>query len=175
MKYKITPYIYGKCEEFANERLSNSYSLYNRRGKSKTDKIRQDILVGTLGEWGAYRYLKELGYCVRKPDMNHYSTRGKSYAADFECLDSGLKFHCKSQSIDSAELYGHSWLVQRNDPVVNLPSQDEWFIFTEVDGKEVTILGAVSSCGLVLGECRVPMFRKTKYAIYLDEQTLEEL
>ena len=166
--------------KFAKLRTEGSSNLYNYRGKSSADKIIEDIVIGTAGEWGAYLYLVQKGIIISPPDMKIYKNKRKSFSADL--LNDDYKFHVKSQSKSSTAKYGHSWLLQKLDKIVTNPDQNEYFIFTEVtnfaDGEDgivlaVEILGVVSIKEIVdkklFGECKVPSFRNTKVALYLKD------
>ena len=170
-KIKISDYIYNKVIDFAEERIEGSAALYKYRGESKIPKMKEDCEFGCLGEWGVYKFLRSKGIKVSKPDMKIYTGRRKSFDADL--TTDKFKIHVKSQGENSARLYGHSWLLQRSDKVVKEPKDNEYFAFTKVTGKEVEILGFVKASDLadydLYGECKVPFFRKTKVALYLDD------
>ena len=174
---KISDYIYKKCVNFAHDRIGLSADEYKYRGESSVPKMVEDVIIGTVGEWGAYKFLRDQGIKVSKPDMKIYEVKRKSFEADLMADDA--IYHVKSQSVISSKRYGHSWLLQRYDKVVNNPKDNEYFIFTEVDCKNVRILGIIK-CGLLkehglYGECKVPWYRKTKVAIYLDDINMLEL
>jgi hypothetical protein len=168
---KIDKEIVDRCSKFSEERIKSSSTLYAYRGESSKAKMVEDCLIGTLGEWGAYCYLRGVGVEVSEPDMNIYPTKRKSFSADL--VSSDCNFHVKSQSLSSFKRYGSSWLLQRTDKIVLSPSDSEYFLFTKVDGSEVHILGCCLIKDIVEGglfsECRVPAYRKTKVALYLNE------
>ncbi len=169
MIYDISDELYEKCVKFANDRIGLSKHLYSYRGESNTDKMVEDIVIGTLGEWAIYLHLSELGYEVGEPDMEIYTTRRKSFSADLFFND--IKLHVKSQGIVSAKRYGNSWLLQRSDKIIANPSDKDMYAFTNVDisTKKVTILG-YCWCNMVkYDECKVPKYRSTKVAIYVDQ------
>lgn len=168
---KVSRYIFKKCVGFAYERIGLSADLYTYRGEQRQDKMIEDCIIGTVGEWGAYKFLKSKGIKVSKPDMKIYENRRKSFAADL--ISEDAIYHVKSQGKASSAKYGHSWLMQRHDKVVNKPADNEYFIFTEVDGRDVNILAVLKCKDLsdngLYSECKVPFYRKTKVAIYLDD------
>lgn len=170
MKIKISNYIYKKCIEFAEKRAAGSSELYRRRGELCNNKIYLDALTGAVGEWGAYQFLKQAGLNPKKPDMKIYDKANKSFDADLNA--DGAKFHVKSQNLASRNRYGDSWLLQRHDKVVKAPEDNEYFILTSVDGNEVEILACVKIADIceadLWGECRVPRYRHSKVALYLD-------
>ena len=168
---KLSKHYVNKCTLFAEERLGASKQLYSFRGESNLDKMKEDIIVGTLGEWAAYKYLKEKGIEVSKPDMKIYENKRKSFAADLLC--ESYKFHVKSQSIVSANRYGYSWLCQKTDRLLNKPGDNEYFIFTGVDVPTVEILAIVKVQDIIdnklIGTPKVWRYQHTKHALYLDD------
>lgn len=173
MKIKISDYIYKKCVKFAEERMGGSADCYFYRGEKNKAKMLDDIIIGTLGEWGAYKFLNSIDIKVSKPDMKIYEKRRKSFDADL--VSEKFKFHVKSQSVISRKRYGSSWLLQRTDKVVSSPEDGEYFILTSVVDKEVEILACIFVQDIanndLWGECKVPRYRHSKVALYLDDLT----
>jgi hypothetical protein len=173
---KISKYIMEKIEEFADLRIKGSEKLYKNRGEPNVVKIRQDIIIGAMGEWAVFRLLKDRGFEFSKPDMKIYEKRQKSFSADLSNADYDI--HVKSQGQTSITRYGHSWLLQRSDSLVRNPSHGEWLAFTavDVDSREVEIKGfclaSVIKENDLFEECQVPRFRFSKVALYMD--SLEE-
>jgi len=171
MKIKITDKERQTVEEFADARLGSS-DLYQSRGGFK----REDLIAGALGEIAAYKVLKKAGHELAKPDFTIYEKGQKSYDADLRIKNK--RFHVKSQTKKSADTYGPSWLMQRHDPLFKGTGYNHYMVpsVVDIDKNEVEILGyfpmfSVLKKGCV-GECKVPMFRRTKVAIYfsvLDE------
>lgn len=173
-KYKPSKYVKNRVKKFAEDRITISSNLYKWRGEQSQNKMVEDIIVGTLGEYAVQNYLsKELGRPCTRPDLKIYDKRNKSYSADLTSGD--LKIHVKSQSCKSVKRYGLSWLFQRKDKLVSEPKDNEYIAFCSVDSDtyEVTIVGFVHPAHLkeleLWGECKVPMYRKTKVALYLEE------
>jgi hypothetical protein len=170
-KIKLSRYIINKCILFAGARLSDSERLYMRRAPTDKLKIHSDLLAGIIGEYGAYEYLKSIGIAVKKPDLALYTVGKKSFNADL--AGESVKFHVKSQTSESVRRYGHSWVLQKTDPMLSKPSSTEYLLFTEVSGNEITILGIANVKEMVdnglVGVCKVPMFAKTKVALYLED------
>lgn len=171
-KIKITKYYLDKCSKFADDQLETSKNLYRYRGEQNIKKIRQDIVIGKLGEIAVYQYLKEKGYEPNKPDFTIYDRINKSFSADI--LVGTRDVHVKSQGIESASRYGNSWLLQRSDKLTKSPGDEEFIAFTNVDLDSVTVelLGIVKAKDIIdnnlLDECRVPRYRHTKVALYFD-------
>lgn len=171
MKIKITNTERKTVEEFADARLGST-GLYKARGGFK----REDLIAGALGEIAAYKVLKKAGHELAKPDFTIYKKGEKSYDADLRIKNK--RFHVKSQTKKSADTYGPSWLMQRHDPLFKGTGYNHYMVpsVVDIEKNEVEVLGyfpmySVLGKGCV-GECKVPMFRRTKVAIYfsvLDE------
>lgn len=167
MKINITEKERQVCEEFADARLESA-GLYKRRGGFKEE----DIIAGAMGEIAAYKVLKKAGHDLRKPDFEIYNTRDKSYDADLRIKKK--RFHVKSQTKQSANRYGKSWLCQRHDPLFKGSGYNHYMVPTVVDleKNEVEVLGFFPMASVItkgcIGECKVPSFRATKVAIYFD-------
>lgn len=169
MIVNISEEVYKKCEDFSIKRIVGSEGLYSYRGESRKEKMIEDVLVGTLGEWAVEAHLKSLGYDCSEPDMNIYDKKKKSFSADLYVDD--FKIHVKSQGLKSAKRYGNSWLLQKKDSVVSCPEDRELFAFTcvEPENRVVDILGYCWAKDMKYGECKVWSYRKTKVAIYLKD------
>lgn len=166
-KINITDKEMNTIKEFADARLGSS-GHYKSRGGFK----RGDLIAGAMGELAVYKLLRKHGHDLAKPDFTIYETRNKSFDAD---LRLGKKrIHVKSQTKDSANKYGRSWLMQRHDPIFKGTGVNHYMVCTEVDEdkQEVEVLGffpvsTIINKGLI-GECKVPMFRMSKVAIYFN-------
>jgi hypothetical protein len=163
---KITPYWRKKAEAFADLREQNDSSFYrNKRGAFK----REDILTGALCEIGAWKYLsEECGIPVSKPDFSVHTK--KSYGADLTCGD--WHYHVKGQTTISESKYGNSYLFQKGDKLVTVPEENHFIICCVVDLKEniVYIRKELDAPGIVWGEPRLDWLKKTKVALYVEEQ-----
>lgn len=173
MIVKISKKIYNMCVRFADKRLKDSKSCYYYRGERNVDKMREDIIIGTMGEWAVEAHLSSMGYYCSEPDMKIYDKRRKSFEADLYVDE--IEVHVKSQGLESSKKYGHSWLLQKSDKIVTNPRDNEIFAFTCVEHEEriVDVLGYCWAKDMQYGECKVPWYRSTKVAIYL--QDVEDL
>ena len=163
--------VYDRCKQFADKRIAGSASVYAYRGESNKAKMVEDCIIGTLGEFAAFEYLKLKGILVSEPDLNIYENKKKSFAEDLH--NDLVKIHVKSQSEKSFKRYGSSWLLQRRDRIVTSPTDNEYFIFTKVIGLEVEIMGVCRIKDIVdnelWGECKVFSYKHSKVALYLDD------
>ena len=165
MKVKISKYNYNKCVDFANKQLKTSSDLYAYRGESKKEKMAYDIIVGKLAELAVCKFLK-----CSKPDFTIYERRKKSYSPDLRL--GNLRVHVKGQSEESIKRYGHSWLFQRADQIVRNATPYDVIVLTSVSVRklEVHILKLIRAREInKWGECKVPAYRHTKVALYLEE------
>jgi len=157
-----------KILDFVSARCGEDQGLYAKRGVFK----REDVLAGAIGEVGVYKLLRKHGFKVNKPDFEIYSKGNKSFDADL--VDATRYFHVKSQTMESAKKYGHSWLLQRSDKIVKAGIRKHYIVPTNVNltTNVVTIFGIIPTLTLhewgCFGECAVPYFRHSKVAIYLE-------
>ena len=180
---KLSKYEIEKCAKFAEDRIAGSVKLYKKRNGCSTDKIRTDIMTGTMGELGIYHFLKGLGYDISKPDFAIYGTKKKSFAADMIIDD--FNIHCKTQHWDSAKKYGISWILQCSerygmDKLFKHRTEKD-YIATALRNEDdtITILGVMSIPFLfdndLIGEPKLKWFQGVKKALYLEELPKKEL
>lgn len=179
-RYSPSKYVLNRVMKFASDRIAGSKDIYAYRGEKNLSKMEEDIVIGTLGEYAVYNYLRSLGYRCSRPDLKIYEKRRKSFDADLlvhrkEGKENTGNVHVKSQSLQSVKRYGQSWLFQKSDSLVTSPERQDKMIFTNVCPKtwEVVVVGVVhpklvTDLGL-WGECKVWSYRKTKVAIYLED------
>lgn len=111
MIIKIDKEIVAQCTEFASA-CADTNKYYASRGQANLDKIRNDIFVGKLGEWACHKMLNDKGIEVAAPDMAIYKGGRKSHSADL--LNSTHHFSIKTQTLESVERYGMSWLMEKS-------------------------------------------------------------
>lgn len=171
MYIKLSKYYFDKCAKFADEQLETSKDLYNYRGEHRLSKMREDIITGKLGEVAAYKYLKQRGYDVNRPDFTIYERANKSFAADL-VTKCGKSVHVKSQGYESMMRYGASWLLQKSDSLVRKPAEEDHVLMVSIRGLEADVLGVVNARDLYKGglyeEPKVSRYAYTKKAIYFD-------
>ena len=178
---ELKPRDLEKAKNFAEARLEKSIDQYSRRGQTNIDKIKYDITIGALGEIGIYRMLKRLGIKVSPPDFNIYEAKNKSYDADLHDKD-GYRFHCKSQSRDSADTYGNSYILQYGgngnghiDKLFKSRTNRDFLIpcLVDIDTKEVIIYGCIKVETLFKKDLikmpRVKWLEFSKRAVYLED------
>jgi hypothetical protein len=162
-----------KARNFAESRINLSKNVYKWRGEDKVEKMIEDIMIGTIGEFGAHTHLTDMGLSVSEPDLKIYTAKEKSHSADL--ISENYNFHVKSQSSKSIKRYGASWLFQRMDKLVIKPEDKDYICFTSVLGHnlewEVKLLGIVKARDIIpfYEECKVPAYRHTKIALYFED------
>lgn len=159
------------AQDFTDRRASQGSNLYKRRGGFK----QVDILCGALGELAAFKYLtEEAGRRVSKPDFSIHEIKSKSFNADLTDSTGNL-YHVKSQTIESVERYGKSYLFQKSDPLFTRPAENEYLVLVVIDVNNLTaeIYGCMRAIDVItsggIGEPVVPHLRETKCAIYVDD------
>jgi hypothetical protein len=158
---------YERCKEFAEKRIDMSKSLYAYRGEQNKQKMIEDIIIGSMGEFGVFEYLKSKKIEVSLPDLTIYENKRKSFSADMQ--NDVHCFHVKSQTQNSISRYGHSWLFQRSDKIISSQDEKDIIVLTSVNELEVTIHATIYAKDMIWSECKVPYYRHTKVAIYLDQ------
>lgn len=161
--------IQAVCKNFADMVVDTNKDCYAKRNQTDIEKIKHDIFIGKLGEWGVYFIYLERGHKICPPDMNIYSVKDKSYDAD---LKFGLfNLHIKSQTFESSQRFGHSWMFQANDPVLIKPNEYDIFIGCNVfEDFFVEIKLERKFEELIIGEPKLKKLIGIKKSIYLKEQ-----
>lgn len=109
MLIKLTNFQVAECQDFAT-RCVTTNKYYASRGQSDTTKITNDILVGKLGEYATYEFLKLKYTDVSAPDIGIHKVK----AHDADITADSIKFSVKTQTLDSIRRYGMSWLMERS-------------------------------------------------------------
>lgn len=111
MLVSIPAEVVEKIEAFAADCVkTNRY--YALRGQSHIPKITNDIIVGKMGEWAAYEFLKAKYEGVTEPDLKIYVGGRKSHSPDLTA--GSVLFSVKTQTLESVKKYGMSWLWEEN-------------------------------------------------------------
>jgi len=94
--FSITDAEIKRCEEFADASTND----YWKRNQTDSDRIKQQIVFGKLGELVAAKFLvRHLKQPVMEPDFRIYTRDTKSWDADFPYKSLGLgnkNFHVKA-------------------------------------------------------------------------------
>ncbi len=161
------------CEHFAEKVVSTNLDCYKDRKQHSVDKIKKDILIGKLAEWGVF-----FVYCFLRKKINITSPDMKIYPAKDKSFDADLKFglfnlHVKSQTSESAYRYGDSWIFQSKDPLFVSANEYDIIIGCRVDLQEDGALVEIKLekpfDNLKFGEPKLAKFCGTKKTIYLKD------
>lgn len=174
LDYYLGSDIYKLCENFADKVIGTNQDQYAHRGQINLNKIKQDIFLGKLAEWGVYFiYLENGAENLSVPDMNVYGKQDKSFDADLNC--GSFKLHIKSQTLESSIRYGDSWIFQSKDPLFAFSTEHDIVVACRV-GLDTFEMGAyveimLEKCfkDLVFGETKLSKFAGNKKAIYLKD------
>lgn len=175
---KLTRKDYERCEEFANQQLHTSLDHYRRRKQGNAPKIIQDITTGKLGELATHRMLRRHGFYAKAPDFKIYEGRKKSFDADITWQQ--FAFHCKSQSEDSVNKYGASWILQWGgrghghvDKLFKHVAPTDYLVPATIHSDHARIYGVVPVAKLfeldLIKPPKVDWMADTKRAIYFDD------
>lgn len=171
-EYYLDNDIINMCEHFADTVISTNIDCYRKRKQYNIDKIKQDIFLGKLAEWGVFFiYLSRGCTNILPPDMKVYSRNKKSFDGD---LKWGLyNLHIKSQTFESADRYGDSWIFQCKDPLFAYSSEYDIIIGCRVsinsDGCFIEIKLEKPFKNLVFDNTRLSKFVGDKKAVYLKD------
>ena len=181
MKIQLSKYYINKCWQFAEESVDSSLNHYRARNQNaRRNKIIQDICVGKMGELAVYFYLERLE--PSKPDFQIYTRANKSFDPDLLTAKRSLRIHCKSQSLESSESYGKSWILQfsgngsgHKDKLFKQRSNEDYIALTNVDlhNGEVKVLGVYKINDLFENDLvklpKLKWLERTKRAIYFTD------
>jgi hypothetical protein len=111
--FVIDKSIINKCKVFSENVINTTdYSDSNQNDKQKE---MMDHFIGKIGEFGAYLYLRSLGYKeVLEPDCKIY-TNNKSWDEDLKCGD--LTFGIKTQSYSMAKNLSKKFNTKLTDTI----------------------------------------------------------
>jgi len=126
-----------KCRTFAHAVVNTNIDRYAQRNQFDIDKIIDDIFVGKLAEYAAYKFLLSRGKKVTEPDTQVYAANKKSFSAD---LTDGINhYHVKCMKKSAAERFGLSWSFQIEDRLITRPANNDVMLLCEIDGTDVDI------------------------------------
>lgn len=180
MEIIIMPEIVLICEDFAKKSIESSRSHWLKRGVVSESKMLSDIVTGKLGEFAAHKFLVYMDIMAESPDTEIYESKRKSFNSDLSF--EGLNFHCKTQSLESQQKYGSSWILQyggnghgHTDKLFRAQSENDYLIPMTVNKSTVKIHGIISIPLLFANNMiklpKCDWFKDTKRAIYLEDIT----
>ena len=165
LTYNVDIKDYLRCVQFAHDSIQTNLDAYARRNQKNVHKIFNDIVVGKIGEFAVYKYLKEK-HELDEPDLKIYSKENKSFDADLKTA--GFDIHVKAQSKYQSETYGTSWSFHPTDKLITKPSDTDVIFLCSVDDLMVDIL-SYNKASFYLDLYDEPIkesLKKTKKVIY---------
>lgn len=167
---------YNLCNKYAKEELESTLAQKNRRNQFNKDAMIHQTTTGKIAEWAVTLLLSEKGEKVSDPDMEIYTAYKKSFDADLNV--DGHDLHVKSQSEESAERFGTSWMFQYNgrghghrDPLLTYDNGLVAFCVVSFKHKAVRLEG-ICEFQNIRDKLREPVkqsLKNTKRCIYLED------
>ena len=158
---------------FSKDVTKTTVNHYKKRNQSNVKKIEEQSTYGKVAEFCIQRFL---GLDVL-PDLNVYESKKKSFDFDLAKI-----VHVKSQSIESANKYGLSFMFQyagagygHTDPVIVNPSGFLCLVKVDLTNKKSWLVCCLESCKCLpdlLEEPVVWQLKNTKRVLYYS--TLEK-
>ena len=172
-EYYLGSDIFTICEAFADKVIDSNKDEYARRKQSNLNKIRNDVLIGKLAEWGVYFIYLKRGRYLNTPDMRIYPKEYKSFDPD---LSWGMyNLHIKAQTQESCIRYGDSWIFQAKDPLFEFSNEYDIIIGCRVSidssskNASIEILLEKQFQKLTFGDTKLSKFSGNKRAVYLKD------
>ena len=109
-KIVISDDIVRDVERFADAQVDTVVEHYKERYQFNIDKMTDDIIVGKLGEFAVYNYLKNSKHGCTKPDLKVYPKEEKRFKSDL--IYGRWRMCVKSQSMEQSKVFGLSWTFQ---------------------------------------------------------------
>jgi hypothetical protein len=132
-----------KCKKFANDVVSTNIDRYSQRNQTDIVKIIEDIYIGKIAEYAAYKLLLSRGKQVTEPDTKIYSAHKKSFSADL--YDGKYSYHVKCMKTSTAERFGLSWSFQIEDKLITSPTDNDVLILCEINNDIVDIKSVIKA------------------------------
>jgi hypothetical protein len=174
-------FYYDMCNQYAKDELASTYEQKMKRNQFNTTAMVHQTTTGKLAEWAVTLHFTEKENTISDPDMEIYPAWKKSFDADLQ-LD-GYDLHVKSQSVESAQRFGTSWMFQYNgrggghrDPLLHLADGLVAFCVVDFTNKSVALQGICGFAG-IRDRLREPVkksLKNTKRCIYLEDLKQED-
>lgn len=164
--------------DFAEKSISTNINKYISRNQPNIKKGMNDNRVGKIGEEVVYNYLVKIMPEITKPDYIVYKVKNKSWEKDLRDIATNVKIGVKTQTKQSAERYGQSWVFQNEDKGINGNDKIDIenyiaFVLIDLDNKVGMIQGIVKVPWLHEKELFKPMklayLQNNKKAVYYDD------
>lgn len=109
-KIKLTNQMFQDCNQFATQSVATHIHHYAQRNQTDNNLIKQQILIGKLGEFAVEKFLLNNQIKIDSPDLTIYDHKSKTFNSDLKYQN--IKIHVKSQEIEQAKKFGLSWIFQ---------------------------------------------------------------
>ena len=110
-------------------------SFYSNRNQFNKEKRIKDQVVGKMGEFAIFSTLKPKFQDISEPDLNIYPPNKKTWDFDLKAQNPHiLNMHVKSQTLESGNRYGVSWIFQNTDKeIFNSSKKNQYVGFVSVN------------------------------------------
>lgn len=128
-----------------NLQINLIFHYIGKRNLSSEQKRRHDIKIGKLGEIATYHILKNKVTNITYPDFEIYTVKQKSW--DYDIKSNEYNIHVKTQDSLASDLYGISWVFQKEDKkVFKTYNQNDIVSFVNInDKKQIAYIRAIYS------------------------------
>lgn len=178
MKFYLGKDVVIACQIFAKNVLRTNIDEYRNRNQFDEKKIQDDITIGKLAEWGVFFiYVNRGRHSVTLPDMRILGVKDKSFDCDLSW--DLFRLHIKSQTEESANRYGSSWIFQNKDPLFGYSNEYDIIVGCSVTldkdtdgflkGAFVEIQLEKQFKSLKFSDTKLNKFGGSKKAVYLKE------
>jgi hypothetical protein len=166
----VTEYQDNQCKLFAKYSVKTSLSHYSKtRNQGDMQKVRDDIYRGKKAEFMVYNTLKDKYDSVTAPDVEIYSSGGKSFDSDMIVTkgDKELKLHIKSHEANNR--FPVSWVFHNTDPLIlNRPKGNYLVlvVLNEEDEDDYMYICNIRDKGVKFGKPMRDNLKSSKACIY---------
>jgi len=166
--------LFKDIENYAIRHTESSKDLYTKRNQN-IDRIFINCLNGKIAEFACYNSMVSAGYILEnKPDLQIHSASNKSHEADLICIgknktiyENKRHIHIKSVSMETYAKYGASFLVEKNNRLINNPDTNHYYsVLLQTSLTDYKFYRWINTCDVTYQNPRKLM--ASKLAVYLD-------
>jgi hypothetical protein len=166
------------ANNFAQQSISTNIKVYAARNQPNIQKGMNDNKIGKIGEEVVCAYAQNILPDITSPDYTIYKVRNKSWEKDLQSIKANIKIGVKTQTVESANKYGESWVFQNQDKGIHGSGKTEennYIAFTliDLDNKIGIIRAIVKVSWLHNNNLFMPMklahLQNNKKAVYYNE------
>lgn len=173
-KYHLTKADLVEARKFASSVFLSTKMKYAEREQKSEKLIQKQAFEGKLAEIAVHKIISNKWIDITYPDMKVYYGKDKSYDADLQCM--GMNLHVKTQNTLMMKRFGKGWMVQKNDPVVIKPQDNDYFVLTHINLKKyyVNIVAFVKCSDVYYIRPTVSALAKTKLVIQTQDMKVKK-